>query len=628
MENEKERVDSSVDPNQVIDEELNEINSIDSPEKLSPDRENFFNRLRSGLKKNDRLKDWTYTLGIFFLVTLILTLPFYFMMSTEALLLLPAMVLMGFIVALFTAYIFTPFGLRHFKQYLDDPVIQGYVEELSNKAEIRTPKILVAETPELNAMVFCSIFGGRLCLTRGLLDEYHHGDFTDDELRAIIGHEIGHLKNGDCFKWSFVLSWISIFDLFGTVLLVLGGAFIATGAVTTVLSDRDNSGPLLSLMGVFMVIAGVIQRLISKVASIPALHLSRTHEYAADLAGAQLTGHDVFISALQKMDLHNNQLSAKNLAQLPFSDRWQAEPRNMSWIDGLFSTHPPIEKRVSSLELFRNNQSLIQGSPQKTEQNVPVQSTSRHLYADKTVSSTSPPVTGATEITEKNYDLYETLLPEPGSGHEETSESLIGKIFIKKKVISAVAILVILLIGILLIIPPLVQSTPNFLTSAVTTNSAPSPVPTIQAATQYSSIPTSVPTTQVTTIVTPLSLGQSAMVTLPYSETLQFNYNTIHRYFTSPNTATLAYDIIVDQVTEVKEISSASGYSTKIVTRNDPNAYLLIKIWDTQSGNIIATTGFGKTYSSSPHQELIIRKTGNLELELTGAKVDVDLVLT
>lgn len=117
-------------------------------------------------------------------------------------------------------------------------------------------------------------------------------------------------------------------------------------------------------------------------------------------------------------------------------------------------------------------------------------------------------------------------------------------------------------------------------------------------------------------------------MTVPYTETIEFKYNTLHRYFTTQNTVTLTYDVTADQVKEVKEFSSESGYSTKTVVRNDPNAYLEIIIRDGQSGKTVATTGFGRTYSSSPHQTLIIRKTGDLEMELTGAKVAVDLAIT
>ena len=583
----------------------------------SSEKDNFFDRIKKWFKNNDRLKDWGYTIGIFFLVTLILTLPLYLIMSSEALLLLPAMVIMGFIVALFTAYILTPLGLRHYKKYTGDPEVQQYLEELAGQAQVSIPKLLVTETPEINAMAFTSVFGGRVCLTRGIIDAYHRGDISGDELKAIIGHEIGHIKHKDCFKRAFVISWISIFDLIGTILLVLGGAFIATGAITTVLSDRDNSGPLLALMGVFMVIAGIIQRLLGKLASVPALHLSRTNEYAADLTGAQLTTPDTFISALKKIELYNNQLVAKQLAQLPLADQWQAAPRNMSWIDGLFSTHPPTDMRVSRLEEISGSQSYYQGPP------APFTASSPTPAATSPVSSTGPQVTG-----KKYGDLYDTPLPKPGPGPDNVSGPGKAKLSRKSAVIPIVLTAGMILACVFFIIPSLVQSTPHLTTFPNTAVPTPPPTPDVHVSTFPTSPLTSIPATQAPSAVTPLSFGQSAVVTVPYSETMEFNYNTIHRYFATTKTLTLEYDVIANQITEVKEFSSASGYSEKKVTQNDPNAYLLITIRDSQSGNILATSGFGRTNSYAPHQQIIVRKTGNLEMEVTGAKVTVDLAIT
>ena len=54
---------------------------------------------------------------------------------------------------------------------------------------------------------------------------------------------------------------------------------------------------------------------------------------------------DEMANALQRISTLNNDLVAKELAKLPYADRWQLQPRNPSWIDKLFDTHPPMEKR-------------------------------------------------------------------------------------------------------------------------------------------------------------------------------------------------------------------------------------------------------------------------------------------
>lgn len=94
---------------------------------------------------------------------------------------------------------------------------------------------------------------------------------------------------------------------------------------------------------------GVIQKLIAKIASILAFHLSRKDEYAADMIGAKLTSPEKMANALQRINTLNNELVAKELAALPYADRWQLQPRNPSWIDKLFDTHPSTEKRDTTL---------------------------------------------------------------------------------------------------------------------------------------------------------------------------------------------------------------------------------------------------------------------------------------
>lgn len=606
--------------------ELSLYLALDSRKKKTRQSwDQFFDKVVKDHERHYQLTDWAYTLGIFFLVTMILTIPFYLIMPAQALALFPAMVIVGFIGAIFTAYILTPFSLRHFRPYQEDPHILQYLDELASRAQIKTPKLLVAETPEINALAFLSPFGGRVCLTRGILDANNRGDLSDDELKAIMGHEIGHIKHGDCFKWSFILSWLSIFDLIGTLLLVIGGAFIATGAVTSVLSDRDNSGPLFAILGIGMVIAGILQRLIGKAASIPALHLSRRHEYAADLTGARLTSPEAHVSALQKIERYNNQLAGQQLAQLPFSDRWQNAPLNMSWIDGLFSTHPPTEKRVREIEEIYEYQAQPLEVPRYREQRSPAPVPSQPFPAAAVIKSTSPPGAGVEKIAEKYDEVWESPDSGPDSVHDEKPGHLKEKVLRRKHVIPVIITLGLVLAGIFFILPSIVQSTSNPLVAP--SDPAPASPPPAQTVIVTTPSPTTLVTTSPPAVVSPVSLGQSATVSLPHTEKLDLKFTPLYRYFNSPSLVTITYDVVARQVTEIKEISSPSGDYTKTVTYNDPNAYLVITVRDTDSREVIATSGFGRTYSSSPQQKMIVRRAGNLEMEVTGSRVTVDLAI-
>lgn len=215
------------------------------------------------------------------------------------------------------------------------------IEELSRRAGVKkVPELMINETPEINACAYASLFASRVSVTRGLMDAYQSGKVEVEELNAILGHELGHIRNRDCLRRELVLSWISIFDIgnwyYWYFIVFLRGkrGFKLVVAIATY-------WPFL--------IPGFIMKLISKIASIPAFHLSRRNEYAADEIGAELTSPEVTARALQKIENLNNELVAEEIALLPYADKWQLQPRNTSWVDRLFDTHPPMEKRISAL---------------------------------------------------------------------------------------------------------------------------------------------------------------------------------------------------------------------------------------------------------------------------------------
>lgn len=109
---------------------------------------------------------------------------------------IPFIFLIGFAIALFSAYVLTPLSLREMKPFKDAPqLVLESLQELSMKAGMRrAPKLMVAETPEINAFAYMSVSGGRVCVTRGLIGAYQEGRISGEELKAILGHEVGHIK--------------------------------------------------------------------------------------------------------------------------------------------------------------------------------------------------------------------------------------------------------------------------------------------------------------------------------------------------------------------------------------------------------------------------------------------------
>ncbi len=299
-------------------------------------------------RKEEVVKSWLYTIAIFVAITLIL-IPFAYGIPQ----MIPVIFLVGFTIALFSAYILTPLSLQGVKPFTDaPPEVLNSLGELSIKAGLtKSPKLMLAKTPEINALAYASTSGSHVCVTRGLIEAYQGGKITKEELAAILGHEIGHIKNLDCLKWSFVLSWIEIFDKIGTLCIIIGLAMTGVGLAIEAVTPREKRGGGLAvaMFGWFLTIGGFITKVIAKLASILAFHLSRRQEYIADGFSAELINHEIMASALRKIDTLNDELVAKEMAALPYADRWQLQPRNPSWIDRLWDTHPPVEKRVEAL---------------------------------------------------------------------------------------------------------------------------------------------------------------------------------------------------------------------------------------------------------------------------------------
>ncbi|MFQ6071475.1 MAG: hypothetical protein ACE5KT_02080 [Methanosarcinales archaeon] len=140
----------------------------------------FFELLLNRERKKEQLKSWLYTLGIFVAITFILIptiVVALFIEPLAAMSMLLMFLLIGFIVASFSAYVLTPWTLRKIKPFeTTPPQVLKSLEELSKKAGLKkVPKLMLAETPEINAMTYASISGNRVCVTRGLMEAYQDG---------------------------------------------------------------------------------------------------------------------------------------------------------------------------------------------------------------------------------------------------------------------------------------------------------------------------------------------------------------------------------------------------------------------------------------------------------------------
>lgn len=212
----------------------------------------------------------------------------------------------------------------------DHPRLYNAVENLTITAGLPMPKVYIINDPAPNAFAT-----GRdpkhaiVAATTGLLDI-----MDNKELTAVMAHELSHVKNYD-----IRVSMIT----FGLVCVVGLIADLGTRMIflTRARDDEDNSPIGLIVMLLVSILAPVA-------ASLAQFAVSREREYLADASAVQLTRYpEGMISALKKLDTHARPMKRQNPATEAL---YINNPLRKSAVNTLFSTHPPIEKRIERLE--------------------------------------------------------------------------------------------------------------------------------------------------------------------------------------------------------------------------------------------------------------------------------------
>ncbi len=216
----------------------------------------------------------------------------------------------------------------------DNPRLYNTVENLSIATGLPMPKVYIIDDPAPNAFAT-----GRdpkhamVAATTGLLDI-----MDNKELSAVMAHEMSHVKNYD-----IRVSMIT----FGLVCIV---GYITDLAVRMMLYTNDNDSDDNSPVG--LVVMLIVSILAPIVASLAQLAVSREREYLADASAAHITRYpEGMISALKKLDTHARPMKHQNPAT---EGLFINNPLRKGGINNLFSTHPPIEKRIERLEHGKN----------------------------------------------------------------------------------------------------------------------------------------------------------------------------------------------------------------------------------------------------------------------------------
>ncbi len=230
------------------------------------------------------------------------------------------------------------------------PKLYNMVENLSITAGLPMPRVEIMHTSALNA--YAAGLGpddAVVAVTRGLMET-----LTDDELEAVIAHEITHIKNYDVRLMVVATVFAGGLTLVGDAVgrMMSGSsehsssgdwAGAAIGGAARASSDEDDSGNF-AAMAVSVGIAILFLALTHLFAIMIKFALSRSREFMADAGAVELTKNpDALISALTKIE-QNDEVPGVH-------GNVQAMMISASF-EGLFSTHPATASRVTALERY------------------------------------------------------------------------------------------------------------------------------------------------------------------------------------------------------------------------------------------------------------------------------------
>ncbi|MFA5124893.1 MAG: M48 family metallopeptidase [Patescibacteria group bacterium] len=215
----------------------------------------------------------------------------------------------------------------------DNTYVYHLVENLCITAGIPLPKIYLMPEQAINAFAT-----GRdpahasIALTVGAVNK-----LSKLELEGVIAHELSHIKNYDIRLMTIVIVLVGIISLLAN--WFLRGSLFGRGR-----SDNDRGNPALLIIGIILILLSPL------VAQLIKLAISRRREYLADASGALLTRYpEGLAGALEKIA---NDQSVMSSASSATAHLYIANPLKNSrrLFANAFSTHPPVEDRISKLK--------------------------------------------------------------------------------------------------------------------------------------------------------------------------------------------------------------------------------------------------------------------------------------
>lgn len=219
----------------------------------------------------------------------------------------------------------------------EEPKLYNLLENLCISRGITMPALRIIETDGLNAFATGLHKGNySVTVTRGLMNT-----LTDEELEAVLAHELTHIRNADVRLLIIAVIFVGIFSFVGEMTFrgLRFGSYGGSSSRSSSSSNRNSGGGALIAILVALAIIAIAYAL----AIVIRFALSRRREYLADAGAVELTKNpDAMISALQK-------ISGNPAVNAPSEVREMFIENPHSDFASVFATHPPIEKRIEVL---------------------------------------------------------------------------------------------------------------------------------------------------------------------------------------------------------------------------------------------------------------------------------------
>jgi heat shock protein HtpX len=224
----------------------------------------------------------------------------------------------------------------------DGSGLHEMVADLARNAGLPTPAVYLIQTEQPNAFATGrNPNNAAVAVTAGLLRS-----LSREELAGVIAHELAHIRNHDTAIMTVTATFAGAISMLANFALFFGGSRERLGLVGT-----------LAMMILAPLAAGLVQ-----------MAISRTREYAADKAGAEICGHPLWLAAaLEQIQRGASRIDNEAAERNPATAHmFIINPLHAHKRDALFATHPATENRVAALRQLAAEMGQGASTPRRT----------------------------------------------------------------------------------------------------------------------------------------------------------------------------------------------------------------------------------------------------------------------